>query len=79
MTLILWSITLLIALIAFYLSIKVTEEIERVAAVLTALICLIFCLFFAPLPIKIAILLLLLLSLNYTVNLISRYISSDSD
>lgn len=79
MTLILWSITLLIALIAVYLSIKVTEEIERVAAVLTALISLAFCLFFAPLPIKAAILLILIINLNYTVNLISQYISSDSD
>lgn len=74
-----WLLTLLIALTAMYLSIKVTEEIERVAAVLTALISLAFCLFFAPLPIKAAILLILMISLNYTVNLISQYISSDSD
>ncbi|NEN98218.1 MAG: hypothetical protein F6K50_22685 [Moorea sp. SIO3I7] len=52
------SMTLMIASVAIYLCVKTTEEIVKVAAAITALICLFVSLFFVPWPIKLLILIL---------------------
>ncbi|HBB34094.1 MAG TPA: hypothetical protein DDZ80_08010 [Cyanobacteria bacterium UBA8803] len=69
-------IALILASVAVYISLKTKEEIQLVAAVLTALICLLFSLMFAPWPIKLLVVVAVLVSGKHLSSIIGWYISS---
>ncbi|HAG84885.1 MAG TPA: hypothetical protein DCL61_27985 [Cyanobacteria bacterium UBA12227] len=58
-------ITLVIALVAIYLTVNILEEVVQVAAVITALICLFLSFVFAPWLVKLMIVVVLLVSFEH--------------
>ncbi|HBL14080.1 MAG TPA: hypothetical protein DD379_22355 [Cyanobacteria bacterium UBA11162] len=58
-------ITLVIALVAIYLTVNILEEVVQVGAVITALICLFLSFVFAPWLVKLMIVLVLLVSFDH--------------
>lgn len=73
------SIALVIAVVAFYISFKVTDEVVQLAVVLPALFCLILSLVFTPWSIKLLIAIALLASKKNTNTLIRKHFRVESD
>lgn len=70
------SIALLVALVAVYISLKSTEEIKWLGAVLTATICILLDLIFAPWSLKLLVVGVVWIGVKYLSSIIGRYISS---
>lgn len=72
-------IALFIAMLAVGISLRVTEEIELVAAAIVALICLFCSLVCAPWLVKVLIVLAILASEKWISAILGRYISSSAE
>jgi hypothetical protein len=72
-------ISLFIAILAVGISLRVTEEIELVAATIVALICLFCSLVCAPWLVKLLIVLAILASEKWLSGILGRYISSSAE
>ncbi|GAB4200967.1 MAG: hypothetical protein Fur006_52970 [Coleofasciculaceae cyanobacterium] len=67
-------ITLTIAIIALYLSLKVTDEIIQLTVALTALFCLVLSLLFVPWPVELLMMVALFTLNKRTDTLIQAYV-----